>query len=54
MGVLLFIMLSGRPPFAGKDNKEIIKNVLKGQFSFDHPNFKAVSDEAKDLITKLL
>ena len=28
MGVLLFIMLSGKPPFGGKTNKEIIDNVL--------------------------
>ena len=30
MGVVLFIMMSGKPPFGGKSNKEIIDNVLKG------------------------
>ena len=30
MGVVLFIMLSGKPPFGGKSNKEIIDNVLRG------------------------
>ena len=30
MGVIMFIMLSGKPPFGGKTNKEIINNVLNG------------------------
>jgi len=54
MGVVLFIMLSGKPPFGGKSNKEIIDNVLKGSFSFSNPVWENISEEAKDLITKLL
>jgi hypothetical protein len=30
----MFIMLSGRPPFGGKNNNEILNNVLYGQFDF--------------------
>lgn len=54
MGVVLFIMLSGKPPFGGKSNKEIIDNVLKGTYSFSNPVWDQISDDAKDLITKLL
>jgi calcium-dependent protein kinase len=54
MGVVLFIMMSGKPPFGGKSNKEIIDNVLKGSFNFDNPVWENVSDDAKDLISKLL
>ena len=54
MGVVLFIMLSGKPPFGGKSNKEIIDNVLKGEYSFKNPVWEHISDEAKDLIAKLL
>ena len=54
MGVVLFIMLSGKPPFGGKSNKEIIENVLKGQYSFKHAVWESISDNAKDLISKLL
>lgn len=54
MGVVLFIMLSGKPPFGGKSNKEIIDNVLNGQYSFSNPVWENISDTAKDLIAKLL
>ena len=54
MGVVLFIMLSGKPPFGGRSNKEIIDNVLKGSYNFNNPAWNDVSAEAKDLIVKLL
>jgi len=34
-GVILYIMLSGFPPFNGRNDLEIIENVKKGTFSFD-------------------
>jgi len=43
-------MLSGRPPFGGKSNKEIIDNVLKGSYNFSNPVWNEISEEAKDLI----
>ena len=54
MGVVLYILLSGKVPFPGESNKEIIENVLRGEFHFNHDAFKKVSDQAKDLICKLL
>jgi len=54
MGVVLFIMLSGKPPFGGKSNKEIIDNVLRGTFSFSNPVWNNISDMAKSFIEKLL
>ena len=30
MGVIMYIMLCGKPPFGGKQNKDIINNVLNG------------------------
>ena len=41
-------------PFPGDSNKEIIENVLKGDYHFNHDVFKYVSEDAKDLIKKLL
>jgi calcium-dependent protein kinase len=33
VGVIMFILLSGRPPFDGKDDKEIVKKVRTGIYS---------------------
>lgn len=47
-------MLSGKVPFPGESNKEIIENVMRGEYHFEHEAFDVVSNEAKDLIRKLL
>jgi len=46
----MFIMLSGKPPFGGKTNKDIINNVLNGSYSMKSEVWNSVSNEAKDLI----
>jgi hypothetical protein len=37
--VVLYIILSGKVPFPGESNKEIIENVLKADYHFDHDAF---------------
>jgi myosin-light-chain kinase len=54
MGVVLYILLSGKVPFPGRNELEIITNVVKGEFHFNHDAFKNVSTECKDLINHLL
>ena len=54
MGVVMFIMLSGKPPYGGKNNNEILNNVLHGTFDFSAPQWENISAEAKDLISNLL
>lgn len=54
MGVVLYIMLSGKVPFPGRTEPEIIQNVIKGEFHFNHKAFENVSEECKDLIKKCL
>jgi calcium-dependent protein kinase len=54
VGVVLYILLCGKVPFPGESNKEIIENVIKGEFNFNHEPFLSVSKESKDLISKLL
>lgn len=54
LGVILFILLSGLPPFYGKDDKEILNMVRSRKFSFDIPEFSKVSESAKDLIRRCL
>ena len=53
-GVILYIILSGVPPFNGANDQEIMKNVKIGKFSFSDPCWNNMSDKAKDLIKKLL
>jgi calcium-dependent protein kinase len=52
--VILYILLSGCPPFYGKNEKEIFSKILSGNFSFRHKIWKKISEEAKDLVNKLL
>jgi calcium-dependent protein kinase len=54
MGVVLYILLSGKVPFPGRNEVEIIGNVIKGEFHFNHDSFKGASPESKDLICHLL
>jgi calcium-dependent protein kinase len=53
-GVILYILLSGVPPFYGDTDPQILESVKKGVFTFDIAEFKAVSDSAKDLIKKMI
>jgi calcium-dependent protein kinase len=53
-GVILYMLLSGFAPFDGETEEEIYEKIKKGKFSFDYPEFKDVSLDAKDLIMKLL
>ncbi|KAL4465828.1 hypothetical protein ABPG74_004065 [Tetrahymena malaccensis] len=54
LGVILYILLSGIPPFFGSNDSKIFEKIEKGTFSFDFPQFQNVSDNAKDLIRKCL
>jgi calcium-dependent protein kinase len=53
-GVILYILLSGVPPFYGDTDPQILDSVKKGLFTFDIPEFKGVSESAKDLIKKMI
>jgi len=52
--VLLYIMLSGYLPFTGDTPDDVYAKIKKGKYSLEQKEWKSVSDEAKDLISKLL
>jgi len=53
-GVILYILLSGIPPFTGKDEQEILKKVASEVIKLDSEEWQEISHEAKDLILKML
>lgn len=54
LGVILYIMLCGYPPFEGDNNKEIFKRVLQQKLEFDPEDWSDISDEAKHLLGLML
>ena len=58
VGVIMFILLSGKPPFYGRANTKIFKMILRSQRHlekhFETAVWSKVSAEAKDLIRCLL
>jgi len=54
VGVIMYIMLTGTPPFNGDDDDEILKAVSIGKYDTNLDSYKALTPNAKDLLTKLL
>lgn len=54
LGVVLFMLLSGNPPFEGQDQEDILDAIRAANLSFDARCWVAVSTEARDLVTQLL
>ena len=53
-GVIMYILLSGNPPFTGETDAEVLEKVQLGNFSFSSKDWKGVSNDAKSLIRKCL
>ena len=54
LGVLLYVLISGRAPFNGSDDNAIIKKVSEGKFEFKWEGWKNISNECKNLIKTML
>jgi len=52
IGVITYVLLTGRPPFYGRDNKEILKKIIRGKVTFSKST--KLSNCAKDFIKKLI
>ncbi|CAD8118042.1 unnamed protein product [Paramecium sonneborni] len=54
LGVILYILLCGYPPFFGPNEQEVLLKVKKGEYSFDPSDWGKVSNQGKDLIRRML
>ncbi|KAK6946907.1 Protein kinase domain, partial [Dillenia turbinata] len=53
-GVMLYILLSGVPPFWAETGKGIFDAILKGHLDFESDPWPSISTSAKDLVRKML
>ncbi|XP_051863962.1 peripheral plasma membrane protein CASK isoform X4 [Drosophila albomicans] len=52
-GVMLHVLLSGRLPFLGSGVR-LQQSIARGRLSFEAPEWKSISANAKDLVMKML
>ncbi|XP_027332951.1 calcium-dependent protein kinase 2-like isoform X1 [Abrus precatorius] len=53
-GIILYILLSGVPPFWAETEKGIFNAILEGEIDFVSEPWPSISDSAKDLVRKML
>ena len=53
-GVILYILLSGDPPFNGSNDSAIYKKIKKMEFNFPYEKWNNISSDAIDLINKCI
>lgn len=54
LGVILYVLLSGFPPFSGQTEKQIQLQAKQGVFSLEGANWEHVGEKAKNLIRKMI
>ena len=54
VGCIVFLLLSGNLPFMGRSQKELFRKIVSGKYEFDDDDWCDVSEDAKDLVKKLL
>ncbi len=53
-GIILYFLLSGEPPFNGMNNEEVYSKIKEIKFNFPDKEWNNISNEAKDLIKKMI
>ncbi|CAN6457591.1 unnamed protein product [Victoria cruziana] len=53
-GVILYILLSGVPPFWAETEKGIFDAILQGDIDFESQPWPSISNSAKDLVRRML
>ena len=53
-GIIMYILLTGLPPFNGENDEEIMTKIMNGKFDMNKYPWPIISSQAKDLIKRLL
>ncbi|KAK9170242.1 hypothetical protein Syun_002382 [Stephania yunnanensis] len=53
-GVIIYILLSGVPPFWAESEQDIFEQVLHGDLDFSSDPWPSISESAKDLVRRML
>lgn len=53
-GVILYLMIAGRPPFDGNDSSQVIQCIQAGKFDLESEIWSYMSNELKDLLQRML
>eukprot|EP00899_Mesostigma_viride_P008123 jgi/Mesvir1/17311/Mv07707-RA.2 len=54
LGVILYILLCGYPPFYAKTNRGKQEMIVQAKYDFDDPVWDTVSDSAKSLVKQMI
>eukprot|EP00924_Labyrinthula_sp_SR-Ha-C_P005463 snap_masked-scaffold_1-processed-gene-32.30-mRNA-1 protein AED:0.08 eAED:0.09 QI:0/-1/0/1/-1/1/1/0/337 len=54
LGVILYVLITGYPPFFSNDQQELSRQIMKGKTKFRSSDWKHVSPEAKELLKVLM
>jgi len=54
IGVIMYILLCGYPPFFAENNTKLFAKIMACQFAFQSPYWDPISDSAKDLVRHML
>jgi tRNA A-37 threonylcarbamoyl transferase component Bud32 len=54
IGVILYILLTGKIPFYGENDQEIANRILKKKIDLDNERWAEISCDAKDVVARLL
>jgi len=54
VGVIVYMLLCGEMPFAGRKRRHVIDKIMRCDYNFNKARFKNVSDEAKKFCSELI
>lgn len=54
VGLIMYILLCGYPPFYAETREELKKKIVAGEIEFEDKHWSKISESAKELVRKML